>query len=119
MTTEHDARAIAQMEEDIENIRVEVIRRKLLQEHEHQNAPTPAISRASNEIADHIADQFFQVTSLFHADLRRQIMRAIDAERDVTRYYINQMGRWVSESNKHNPSFHSGALDKHSGSVVE
>lgn len=49
------------------------------------------------EIADEIADQFFSVASLFHADLRRRIIRAIEDERKVTRYYATQMGRWVND----------------------
>lgn len=77
-----------------------------IQERMEEHA-APTLPDPSNVVASRIADQFFQVTSLFHADLRRQIMRALEAERKVTEYYINQMGRWVDKCNT-NPSFRSG-----------
>lgn len=51
-----------------------------------------------NAVASRIADQFYPVTSLQHADLRRQIERQIAAERGVARHYLMQMGRWVNEA---------------------
>lgn len=61
---------------------------------------TPTWTETPNQIADRIAGQFFEPTSLFHADLRRHIITAIEAEREVTIYYINQMGRWVKRTRK-------------------
>jgi len=49
-----------------------------------------------NQIASDIADQFFVVTSLSHAELRRLIILAIEAERKIARHYMMQMGRWVA-----------------------
>jgi len=51
--------------------------------------------RSSNEIADEIAGQFFEVGSLAHADLGRQIMRAIEAERKIARHNDARVGRWA------------------------
>lgn len=56
--------------------------------------PTPKWEKSPSEIASDIADQFYQVASLFHADLRRQIISAIEEERSVTLHYMTQMGRW-------------------------
>jgi len=66
---------------------------------------SPQIPDEPNTVASRIADQFFEVTSLFHADLRRQIEDALEAERALTEYYICQMGRWVKQYNAGNPSF--------------
>ena len=57
----------------------------------------PPIPDPPNAVASRIADQFYQVTSLFHAVLRRQIIAALEAEQIVAEYYINQMGRWVDK----------------------
>lgn len=43
--------------------------------------------KSAEEIASKIASQFYPTTSLFHADLRQQIIRAILEERKVTEYY--------------------------------
>jgi len=51
-----------------------------------------------NQIASEIADRFFPVTSLFNAELRRLIMHQIEAEREVTKHYMMQMGRWVAKA---------------------
>ncbi len=57
-------------------------------------AQTPKWEKSPNEIASGIANDFYIVTSLNNADLRRQIIKAIEAEREVTEHYMNQMGRW-------------------------
>lgn len=59
-----------------------------------QKPQTPKWEQSPAEIASEIANNFYPVTSTFHADLRRQIIKAIEAEREVTRYYMVQMGRW-------------------------
>lgn len=51
--------------------------------------------KPANQIASEIADQFFPVVSLQHADLRRQIIAVIEAERKFARHYMHQMGQWV------------------------
>ena len=51
-----------------------------------------------NVVASRIADQFFPVASLQHADLRRQIEKQITREREVARHYLMQMGRWVNDA---------------------
>jgi len=51
-----------------------------------------------NQIASEIADQFFPVTSLSNAELRRLIMRQIEAEREIATHYMHQMGRWVARA---------------------
>ena len=51
-----------------------------------------------NAIASRIADQFYPVTSLQHAQLRREIIQQIELERDVARHYLMQMGRWVARA---------------------
>lgn len=56
--------------------------------------PTPKWDKSPEEIADEIVDQFFVIASLQHADLRRQIIRAIEAERKVAKHYMAQIGRW-------------------------
>lgn len=56
--------------------------------------PTPKWEKSASEIGNEIASNFYPVTSLFHADLRRQIIEAIEAEREVTKHYMTQMGRW-------------------------
>ena len=53
-----------------------------------------------SEIADDIAINFFPVASLSHADLRRHIIKAIEDEREVTKHYMTQIGRWWSNSIK-------------------
>lgn len=58
------------------------------------NKPTPKWKQSASEIASDIADRFFSVTSLHHADLRRQIIKAIEDEREVTKHYMTQMGRF-------------------------
>jgi hypothetical protein len=55
---------------------------------------TPKWEKSPSEIASDIADKFYPVTSTFHSDLRRQIITAIEAEREVARYYMTQIGRW-------------------------
>ncbi len=65
-----------------------------------KQAQTPKWERSPSEIADDIASDFFQVASLNHADLRRQVIKEIEAERVVARYYMSQMGRWWSRLNK-------------------
>ena len=56
---------------------------------------TPKWEKSPSQIGGEIANDFYVVTSLFHADLRRQIAKAIEAEREVTKHYMTQMGRWV------------------------
>lgn len=41
----------------------------------------PKAQKSAAEIAGAIANEFFPVASLQHADLRRQIIKAIEAER--------------------------------------
>lgn len=55
---------------------------------------TPKWEQSPAEIASEIANEFYPVTSIFHADLRRQIIKAIEAEREVAKHYMTQMGRW-------------------------
>jgi hypothetical protein len=55
-------------------------------------------ARSSDEIAGDIADQFLAVASQQYDDLRRQIKSAIEAERDVTRHYMTQIGRWTEDA---------------------
>jgi len=64
--------------------------------------PTPKWTQSPSEIASAIADQFYQVTSLFHADLRRQIIEAIETEREVTMHYMTHMGRWLEKTQSPN-----------------
>lgn len=61
---------------------------------------TPKWEKSPEEISSEIADEFYQVTSLFHADLRREIIKAIEAEREVTHHHMTQMGRWVERLKK-------------------
>lgn len=49
-----------------------------------------------NAIASEIANEFFPVTSLQNAELRRRIIAIIEAEREVSQHYLMQMGRWVN-----------------------
>jgi hypothetical protein len=56
-----------------------------------------SFERSPSEIASEIADDFYPVASLQHADLRRRITRAIEAERKFTEHYIKQLGRWWCE----------------------
>ena len=61
--------------------------------------PTPKWKKSPSEIGSDIAGDFYPVTSLSHADLRRQIVLAIEAEREVTRHYMTQMGRfWLGKN---------------------
>lgn len=60
---------------------------------EKSTAPTPKWEQSPAEIGNEIASNFYQVTSLFHADLRRQIRDVIEAEREVAKHYMTQMGR--------------------------
>ncbi len=55
---------------------------------------TPKWEKYPGQIASDIAGEFYPVASLFHADLRRQIIKVIEAEREVTKHYMTQMGRW-------------------------
>lgn len=55
---------------------------------------TPKWEKSPERIGSEIANQFYPVASIFHADLRRQIIKVIEAEREVTKYYMTQMGRW-------------------------
>lgn len=59
-----------------------------------KKAQTPRWEKSPSEIASWIAEGFFLVDSLQHADLRRQIIATIEAEREVAKYYMTQMGRW-------------------------
>lgn len=54
---------------------------------------TPKWEQSPSEIASKIAGEFYSVVSLQHADLRRKIIKVIEAEREVTRHYMTQMGR--------------------------
>lgn len=63
-------------------------------EQSKETPQTPKWEQSPEQIASEIAGGFYQVTSLFHADLRRQIIKAIEAEREVTKHYMTQMGRW-------------------------
>ena len=53
-----------------------------------------------NVIGSRIADQFYPVTSLQHAQLRREIIQQIERERQIALHYLNQMGRWVYRARK-------------------
>lgn len=55
---------------------------------------TPKWEQSPAEIASDIANEFYPAASIFHADLRRQIIKAIEAEREVAKHYMTQMGRW-------------------------
>jgi len=59
--------------------------------------PTPTL-RPVNDIAQEIADEFFMPSSSLHQKLRLLVVQAIGKEREVTYYYINQMGRWVAKA---------------------
>jgi hypothetical protein len=59
-----------------------------------EQSQTPKWEKLPSEIASEIANDFYPVTSLSHADLRRQIIKAIEAEREVAKHYMTQMGRW-------------------------
>lgn len=59
---------------------------------------TPKWEKSPEQIGSEIADGFYQVASLFNADLRRQIAKAIEAEREITMHYMTQMGRWWEKS---------------------
>ncbi len=59
---------------------------------------TPKWEQSPSEIASEIAGEFYPVVSLQHADLRRKIIKAIEAEREVTRHYMTQMGRHWEEA---------------------
>lgn len=59
-----------------------------------EQTPTPKWTQSPAEIASEIANNFYPATSTFHADLRRQIIKAIEAEREVAKHYMTQMGRW-------------------------
>ncbi len=59
-----------------------------------EQSQTPKWEKSPSEIASGIANEFYLVTSTFHADLRRQIIKAIEAEREVTMHYMTQIGRW-------------------------
>jgi hypothetical protein len=51
-----------------------------------------------NALASRIADKFYPVTSLQHAELRREIEYRIECEREVAYHYLMQMGRWVDKA---------------------
>jgi hypothetical protein len=55
---------------------------------------TPKWEKSPAEIALDIANNFYPVTSTFHTELKRQIIEAIEAEREVARHYMTQVGRW-------------------------
>ncbi len=57
-------------------------------------AQTPKWDQSHEEIGSEIASEFYPVTSLFHADLMLRINAVIEAEREVTKHYMTQMGRW-------------------------
>lgn len=59
-----------------------------------EQSQTPKWEKSPEEIASEIVDEFYPVASTFHADLRRQIIKAIEAEREVAKHYMTQMGRW-------------------------
>jgi hypothetical protein len=59
-----------------------------------QQSQTPKWDKSPAEIGSEIASNFYPVASIFHADLRRQIIKAIEAEREVAKHYMTQMGRW-------------------------
>ncbi len=59
-----------------------------------EKSQTPKWEKSPAKIASEIAGEFYPVTSLFHANLMRQIITAIEAEREVTKHYMTQMGRW-------------------------
>ncbi len=61
-------------------------------------AQTPKWEQPPSGIASEIAGKFYPVASLQHADLRRQIIKAIEAEREVARHYMTQMGRHWEKS---------------------
>lgn len=68
--------------------------KKIMAELGQDEIKTPKWEQSPEQIASEIADGFYQVTSLFHADLRRQIIKAIEEEREVAKHYMTQMGRW-------------------------
>ena len=61
--------------------------------------PTPKWDKSPAEIGSEIASNFYPVASIFHADLRREIIKVIEAEREVTMHYMTQMGRWWEKLN--------------------
>ena len=65
-----------------------------------ESPQTPKWDKSPSQIGSDIANEFYPTTSLFNADLRRQITKAIEAEREVIRHYMTQMGRWWEKSQK-------------------
>ncbi len=59
-----------------------------------EKPPTPKWDKSPAEIGSEIASSFYPATSLSHSALRREIVKAIEAEREVTKHYMTQMGRW-------------------------
>lgn len=61
---------------------------------------TPKWTQSPAEIGSQIASDFYPITSLSHSDLlRREVIKAIEAEREVTKHYMTQMGRWWEKFN--------------------
>lgn len=55
--------------------------------------PTPKWDQSPAEIGSEIASSCYPATSLAHSALRREIIKAIEAEREVAKHYMTQMGR--------------------------
>ena len=66
----------------------------LKSQNEGVSKQTPKWDQSPSEIALEIASRFYPIASLQHADLRRQIIKAVEAEREVATHYMTQMGRW-------------------------
>ncbi|MHC4489680.1 MAG: hypothetical protein ACYSW7_10985 [Planctomycetota bacterium] len=88
MTKQYTSKLDAADQEQLAQAEAEKIKSAL------ENSQTPKWDKSPGEIGSEIASNFYPVTSLLHSDLRRQIIKAIEAEREVTKHYMTQMGRW-------------------------
>ena len=88
MTKQYTPKLDADDQEQLAQVSAEKIKAVL------EQSQTPKWRKSPSEIASDIANEFYPATSIFHADLRRQIIKAVEAEREVTMHYMTQMGRW-------------------------
>ncbi len=64
-----------------------------------QKISTPKWDQSPAEIGSEIASSFYPTASLSHSALKREIIKAIEAEREVAKHYMTQMGRWWEKLN--------------------
>lgn len=81
---------ILKLDADDQEKAFNIMREKLMESLEKQERKSLEYPQEASIIANNIASQFFQTTSLFNADLKRLIIGAIEDDRQRVREWLDQ-----------------------------